>query len=112
MKINEAGLKLVKQFEGLRLQAYRCPAGVWTIGYGHTLKAFPGEVITEQQAEALLLEDLEDAEKHRYRRRHSPAYGQPIQRVGELYVQRRGACASAKHAAQGAERRKLQAGSR
>jgi len=58
--INEAGLGLVKEFEGLRLTAYRCPRGVWTIGYGHTRTAYPGMAIDEAQAESLLLSDLEE----------------------------------------------------
>lgn len=55
---------LVKHFEGLFLKAYLCPAKVWTIGYGHTgLKHKDGTVkagrkITEAEAEALLLHDL------------------------------------------------------
>ena len=55
---------LVKHFEGLFLTAYLCPAGVWTIGYGHTgLKHKDGTVkqgrkITKQQAEELLMHDL------------------------------------------------------
>ena len=36
MKTSEKGLKLIKEFEGLRLEPYKCDAGVWTIGYGHT----------------------------------------------------------------------------
>ena len=36
MNISEKGLNLVKEFEGCYLNAYKCPAGVWTIGYGHT----------------------------------------------------------------------------
>ena len=40
--INDAGLDLVRSFEGLRTEAYRCPAGVWTIGYGHTGDVQPG----------------------------------------------------------------------
>ena len=36
MKISENGLKLIRSFEGCRLEAYKCPAGVWTIGWGHT----------------------------------------------------------------------------
>ena len=60
MKINETGLALIKSFEGLRLKAYKCPAGVWTVGYGHTGKDVkPGMVITEEQAEELLRQDLE-----------------------------------------------------
>lgn len=35
-KIGQAGLNLIKQYEGCRLSAYQCAAGVWTIGYGHT----------------------------------------------------------------------------
>lgn len=50
---------LVKEFEGLELKAYICPAGVWTIGYGHTRGVKPGQTITEEQAETLLRKDLE-----------------------------------------------------
>ena len=50
--------RLIKQFEGLRLEAYRCPAGVWTIGYGHTAGVRQGMKITEAEAERLLAEDL------------------------------------------------------
>ena len=35
MNISENGLELIKHFEGCELKAYKCPAGVWTIGYGH-----------------------------------------------------------------------------
>ena len=64
MKTNEAGLSLIKSFEGLRLKAYKCPAGVWTIGYGHTGKDVkPGMIITEEQAEEYLRQDLERFEK-------------------------------------------------
>jgi lysozyme len=59
MKINEKGLALVKRFEGLRLEAYRCPAGVLTIGYGSTgPHVKQGMCITEEEAEALLRKDL------------------------------------------------------
>ena len=57
-QINAAGLALLKSFEGLRLKAYRCPAGVWTIGYGTTANVREGQVITEQQAEGFLKADL------------------------------------------------------
>lgn len=50
--------KLIKKFEGLRLEAYRCQAGVWTIGYGHTRGVSPGMKITADEAERLLDEDL------------------------------------------------------
>ncbi|GAA4258912.1 glycoside hydrolase family protein [Azospirillum formosense] len=49
---------LVQHFEGLKLSAYRCPAGVWTIGYGHTKGVREGEVITAAVAERLLASDL------------------------------------------------------
>lgn len=59
-KINAAGLALIKQFEGLRLKAYLCPANVWTVGYGSTgSHVKQGMVITEAEAEALLRDDLE-----------------------------------------------------
>ena len=57
--INNAGLQLIKEFEGLRLDAYICPAGVWTVGYGSTGEhVYPGQVITEPEAEELLRKDL------------------------------------------------------
>lgn len=49
----------VAQFEGLELKAYRCPAGIWTIGYGHTgPDVHEGMVITKDEALALLGKDL------------------------------------------------------
>lgn len=54
--------EIVKEFEGLKLEAYKCPAGVWTIGYGHTRGVIPGDAITEAEAEVFLAEDLEDSE--------------------------------------------------
>jgi lysozyme len=51
-------LSLLKEFEGLRLSAYKDVGGVWTIGYGHTKTAKEGMRITEAGAEALLLEDI------------------------------------------------------
>jgi lysozyme len=63
MKVNAAGLDLIKSFEGLRLKAYKCSAGVDTIGYGHTSAAGApvvkaGMKITEQEAEKILARDL------------------------------------------------------
>ena len=49
---------MIKEFEGLRLKAYKCPGGVWTIGYGHTAGVKPGMVITKAQAEEYLKADL------------------------------------------------------
>ena len=61
MKISEKGLNLIKRHEGLRLKSYMCPAGKWTIGYGHTRTAKPDQYITEDTAEELLILDLDIA---------------------------------------------------
>lgn len=60
---NQAGVDLIKEFEGFRSEAYLCPADVWTIGYGHTKGVQPGDVVTAEEAEDLLREDLAWAEK-------------------------------------------------
>lgn len=60
--INAAGLALVRNCEGLRLEAYQDGAGVWTIGYGHTRGVKPGDAIGAEQAELLLEADLMAAE--------------------------------------------------
>ena len=57
----EKAKALIREFEGLRLEAYRCPAGVLTIGYGHTEGVKEGEVITEAEAEQLLESDIDKA---------------------------------------------------
>ena len=62
-KINAATINLVKSFEGLRLTAYKCPAGVWTIGYGHTQGVSRGMRITEARANEMLASDIADAGK-------------------------------------------------
>ena len=62
MKIGAAGIALIKQFEGCRLQAYQDSVGVWTIGYGSTTDVAPGQIITQAQAEQRLLEDVKHAE--------------------------------------------------
>lgn len=65
MHINNEGLSIIKESEGLRLKAYKCPAGVWTIGYGHTGKEVKkGMVITEEKATELLKSDIARFEKH------------------------------------------------
>ncbi|MGB1266338.1 MAG: lysozyme [Nereida ignava] len=64
MRINQATIDLVKEFEGLRLEAYLDPVGVVTIGYGYTNRAgfgpgvAMGDVWTEAQAEEYLAEGL------------------------------------------------------
>ena len=57
-KVGKAGLALIKQFEGCRLEAYRCSAGRWTIGYGHTDGVKKGMKITQQQAELIFQNDI------------------------------------------------------
>lgn len=63
MKTSQRGINLIKEFEGLRLTAYRCPAGVYTIGYGHTRGVKRGMKITEEEASAFLTADLLNSEK-------------------------------------------------
>lgn len=63
MKISENGLSLIKRYEGCRLTAYRCPAGVLTIGYGHTSGVTEGMVITQRQADDYLQVDVAWAEE-------------------------------------------------
>ena len=58
MRISQKGIDLIKQFEGCSLEAYKCVAGKWTIGYGHTANVKQGDRITQQQAEDLLRNDL------------------------------------------------------
>ncbi|OTA21161.1 lysozyme [Xenorhabdus beddingii] len=61
MEISESGIDKIKSYEALRLKAYPDPATgaePWTIGYGHTKGVKPGQVITAQQAEAFLRQDL------------------------------------------------------
>lgn len=62
MRTSGAGRALVRQYEGCSLTAYLCPAGVWTIGVGHTRGVKKGDRCTVQQADVWLTEDLEDAE--------------------------------------------------
>lgn len=57
----EKAAAIVREFEGLRLKAYYCPAGKLTIGYGHTLGVKEGDTCTKEQAEEWLLEDLQKA---------------------------------------------------
>ena len=62
MRISEQGVRLIKKFEGLRLTAYKCPTGYWTIGWGHTYGVKSGQKITKEQAEVYLKQDLVVAE--------------------------------------------------
>lgn len=62
MKISKRGIELIKKYEGFKPYAYLCPAGVVTIGYGHTKGVRLGQTCTEAEAEQFLREDLEIAE--------------------------------------------------
>lgn len=64
MNTSQNGIDLIKHFEGCELQAYKCPAGVWTIGYGHIKGVQEGDVITEQQANEMLVEELQEYENY------------------------------------------------
>ena len=63
MRSSDAAVEVLRTFEGLRLRAYLCPAMVWTIGYGHTAGVRPGQVITLDEAEALLRQDIAHTEE-------------------------------------------------
>lgn len=64
MRTSPEGVALIKEYEGLRLKAYRCPAGVWTIGVGHTGAGVKADsVLTEHQANAVLDVDLDRFER-------------------------------------------------
>lgn len=58
MKISQEGIVLIKKFEGCELEAYKCAAGVLTIGYGHTKGVTEGMQITKTQADEMLVEEL------------------------------------------------------
>lgn len=61
MEYSEEGLKLTEDSEGCKLRAYQDTGGVWTIGYGHTQKVRPNDVIDAATAVALLKHDIEYA---------------------------------------------------
>ncbi len=60
MKINQAGIDLIKHFEGCRLEAYKDVGGIWTVGFGHCgPDVHEGMVINQAAADQMLLKDLE-----------------------------------------------------
>lgn len=61
-RTGKKGLELIKRFEGFRSDAYICPAGILTIGYGHTEGVKAGDKVTYEQAEELLKQDVWAAE--------------------------------------------------
>ena len=54
----EVAADFIEQWEGCRLEAYQCSAGVWTIGVGHTEGVKEGDVITYAESRAFLSEDI------------------------------------------------------
>ena len=60
MNISQEGISLIKKFEGCELEAYKCAAGVWTIGYGHTKDVKEGDTWSQEKAEHMLSKELED----------------------------------------------------
>ena len=62
MTISDRGVELIAKYEGCRLEAYKCPAGVWTIGYGHTAGVKEGDRLPSQEAAKELLK--KDVEKY------------------------------------------------
>lgn len=64
MKLSDRGYTLITFYEGCKLKAYKCPAGIWTIGYGHTgSDVYEGLVITKERALELLRKDIVAFEK-------------------------------------------------
>jgi len=57
-------IEIVKESEGFRAEPYLCPAGVVTIGYGHTATAKQLDAVTQSEAHKLLMADLKKAEAH------------------------------------------------
>lgn len=63
MNVSDILINKLKAFEGYRSKAYRCAAGVWTCGYGHTHGVTPRTTCTESQAEAWLRSDIQPIER-------------------------------------------------
>lgn len=63
IKTSPDGIRAIQQREELRLKAYKCQAGIWTIGWGHTRGVTAGMVITAAQARAFLAADLQPIEQ-------------------------------------------------
>lgn len=57
-RTNPSGVALIKDYEGLHLKPYLCPARVWSIGYGHTRSVYAGMIVTPAEADLLLQQDL------------------------------------------------------
>ena len=58
MIISEEGISLVKKFEGCKLEAYKCAAGVWTCGWGSTRGVREGDVWSQEKADIMLIDEF------------------------------------------------------
>lgn len=63
LRINKAGIQIIKESETLRTKAYRCPSGIPTIGWGHIKSVLITMTCSEAEAENWLAEDIEWAER-------------------------------------------------
>ena len=64
MNISNEGISLIKKFEGCELESYQDAVGVWTIGYGHTKNVKEGMTISKEQADNMLLNELDEYCEH------------------------------------------------
>ena len=64
MEISQEGIALIKKFEGCELEAYKCAAGVWTIGYGSTKGVKESDSISQEDADKLLMDELKEYESY------------------------------------------------
>jgi lysozyme len=62
MKTSDVGVEMIKEFEGKKQVAYQDPAGVWTIGYGHTKGVEKGQLVIKKTCDKFLEEDLDEFE--------------------------------------------------
>ena len=58
-QISDAGVALIRAHEGCKLDAYQDQRGIWTIGWGHTIGVKPGDSISQETADGLLQDDIE-----------------------------------------------------
>lgn len=63
-RLSENGRKLIEFYEGKRYKAYLCPAGIWTIGIGHTRDVKEGDTVTDEQIDKYFYTDIINYETH------------------------------------------------
>jgi lysozyme len=78
IRINEATLELIKQWEGCKLEAYRDVAGVWTIGWGHTTMAGPPTVIGGLKITQARADEIFDIDLNKVAERIRPLIKVPV----------------------------------